>query len=213
MQSEITITKLNETKVAKAGDLMSGSINYNQTSSGLYWTVDNGDIFFLRPYSHGNILQITKKRNGTEWGAMNFHEDGSFELTAYNGEEGKGAYSLRGAMDGRLLWRDQNMIFVKESWVSGTSWYRVWSDGYIEQGGQTSLVADFATITTTFAKSFSNSNYTVAFSNWRNGTSDDAQWNSAAICNLTTKAAQSFQIYNRGATDGGRYFSWIAVGY
>ena len=28
-----------------------------------------------------------------------------------------------------------NKAYVTETWHSGTSWYRVWSDGWIEQGG------------------------------------------------------------------------------
>ena len=83
----------------------------------------------------------------------------------------------------------------------------------IEQGGQTAIVKDYATCTVTLTKSFSNSNYSVAFSNWRNGTADDNQWNSAHICNLGTKSSASFQIYSRGESDGGRFFSWVAMGY
>jgi hypothetical protein len=99
-----------------------------------------------------------------------------------------------------------------ESYISGTTWYRKYSDGWIEQGGQTPIIADYATGTITFYKAFANKNYTVTFSNWRNGTADDAYWNSAAVCNLKSKATTSFQIYNRGASDGGRYFSWYACG-
>ena len=40
-------------------------------------------------------------------------------------------------------------IRVVESWVSGTSWYRVWSDGYIEQGGSFNTTTNINTTTTT----------------------------------------------------------------
>lgn len=48
----------------------------------------------------------------------------------------------------------QPRTYVTETWSSGTEWYRVWSDGFIEQGGHgTDRVC-------TFSKPFSNENYT-----------------------------------------------------
>lgn len=48
----------------------------------------------------------------------------------------------------------QPRTYVTKTWSSGTEWYRVWSDGFIEQGGHgTGSVC-------TFSKPFSNKNYT-----------------------------------------------------
>lgn len=44
--------------------------------------------------------------------------------------------------------------YVTKTWRSGTEWYRVWSDGWIEQGGHGTGSA------CTFSKPFSNENYT-----------------------------------------------------
>lgn len=44
--------------------------------------------------------------------------------------------------------------YIIETWYSGTSWYRVWSDGFIEQGGHGTGG------TCTFSTPFSNKNYT-----------------------------------------------------
>ena len=44
------------------------------------------------------------------------------------------------------------------TYVNGTEWYRVWPDGWIEQGG---LAAKGGSVTITFLKAFSNTNYTV----------------------------------------------------
>lgn len=44
--------------------------------------------------------------------------------------------------------------YVTKTWSSGTKWYRVWSDGWIEQGGHGTGG------TCTFNKPFSNTNYT-----------------------------------------------------
>lgn len=48
----------------------------------------------------------------------------------------------------------QPRTYVTKTWSSGTEWYRVWSDGFIEQGGHGTDSA------CTFSKPFSNKNYT-----------------------------------------------------
>ena len=46
--------------------------------------------------------------------------------------------------------------YVKQTYINGTSWYRVWSDGWIEQGGR---AVSFNTVT--LPKTFKNTNYTL----------------------------------------------------
>jgi hypothetical protein len=50
------------------------------------------------------------------------------------------------------------MNYVVETYMSGTSWYRVWSDGWIEQGGQFvgSTNINASTTTVTFIKPFTS---------------------------------------------------------
>ena len=43
--------------------------------------------------------------------------------------------------------------YITEAWRSGTAWHRVWSNGWIEQGGHGTGSS------CTFSKSFSNKNY------------------------------------------------------
>lgn len=43
--------------------------------------------------------------------------------------------------------------YIYETYVNGASWYRIWSDGWIEQGGYS--------WNPTFLKSFSDTNYTI----------------------------------------------------
>ena len=49
--------------------------------------------------------------------------------------------------------------YVNQTYVNGASWYRVWSDGWKEQGGRVSFAANGTTVT--FPKAFSNANYTL----------------------------------------------------
>mgnify|MGYP003290117473 CR=1 FL=1 len=55
-----------------------------------------------------------------------------------------------------------NTSYVKESWHDGSSWYRIWSDGWIEQGGYFGAVnAAWTSYTVTFPKSFTTNLYTA----------------------------------------------------
>lgn len=56
--------------------------------------------------------------------------------------------------DGSLRIDNKNMVYITQTWRGGTAWYRVWSDGWIEQGGHgTGGICTFNT-------SFSDTNYT-----------------------------------------------------
>ena len=48
--------------------------------------------------------------------------------------------------------------YITETYQNGNSWYRIWSDGWIEQGGKTTIPTASGT-TINFLKSFSNTNY------------------------------------------------------
>ena len=87
------------------------------------------------------------------------------------------------------------VYYIKEKWVSGTSWYRVWSDGWIEQGGRTTFESDARYSNATFHKAFKNTNYTLIASGVKGGMSNSdychifsysttgARFNSAASSN------------------------------
>jgi len=48
---------------------------------------------------------------------------------------------------------------VTQTYVNGTSWYRVWSDGWCEQGGVITN-ATYGGVDVTLLKSYKNTNYT-----------------------------------------------------
>ena len=105
-----------------------------------------------------------------------------------------------------------NQAVVTSHYVSGASWYRVWSDGWIEQGG---LTASYDTLPTTIAllKNYSNTNYSVQCtqvgSNIR-----------AYTMGVTDKTTSGFKVYsgyctNEGVsnTAGNSRTCWYACGY
>lgn len=56
---------------------------------------------------------------------------------------------------------DKPKAYVTETWHSGTSWYRVWSDGFIEQGG-VATVGDSNYAPVAFPHPFSNTYYSIS---------------------------------------------------
>lgn len=63
---------------------------------------------------------------------------GDFILAA---DGGSASYRLQGSHDGPLTWRGEQIIPVAEGYRApdGNSWYRKYSDGFIEQGGCVSI--------------------------------------------------------------------------
>ena len=92
--------------------------------------------------------------------------------------------------------------YITETYVNGTSWYRVWSDGWIEQGGISGATANIVKVT--LLKSFTDTNYSVIGS----------ISGSTAVLNIphtkNSKLVNSFEFYV-GTTGGDAY--WKACGY
>ncbi len=95
-------------------------------------------------------------------------------------------------------------IFAKlfTTYSNGTTWYRVWPDGWIEQGG---VAAAGGTVTVTFPKAFKNTNYTVVATSL--GTNSEIY----AQC-ITKTSASQITIYNKGGA-AGMQKNWYACGF
>lgn len=99
--------------------------------------------------------------------------------------------------------------YVKETGKSsdGTSWYRKWSDGWIEQGGITQSARGVTRRTINLCTPFSSSNYVVVVQSYTGGSSD-AQYNNFHVIE---KSLSSFSIVaNCGE---GIACLWYACGY
>ena len=78
---------------------------------------------------------------------------------------------------------------VIETYQNGTSWYRVWSDGWCEQG----ISVTATNGTWTFLKPFSDTNYQTQMSIYRTSTSS-AGWNGHMF--YSSKTAASIGYWN-----------------
>lgn len=106
-----------------------------------------------------------------------------------------------------IAWDGKPVVCVTR-WTSGTSWYRVYSDGFIEQGGN--FAGDGANVTAvTLHKPFSNTNYLVLTTPEYTTTSTS----NLAVSKNTSypKTTTGFYIYNSTTSTFGHY--WYASGY
>ena len=104
--------------------------------------------------------------------------------------------------------------YLKDTYVNGTSGYRIWSDGYCEQWG----VANYPQVpvnmpkstTITFLKKFANVNYCVSHNIIIDGGNTTGLRNHQL--NLQVGTLQ-FGWYSTTSTAGGGTFCWRASGY
>lgn len=147
----------------------------------------------------------SKKGAGLAFRSSNYSTDsqqGAFLIYARNGE-GTTA-QLEGYPNGTLKWANKNVVVV-ESWRNGANWYRKYSDGWIEQGGEITYKGDGPV---TLNTQFTTTDYAV-FNTFLNTTATETAW----IVNIS--------VYNRTTTDfkmrtsGGTVYTkcWYACGF
>jgi hypothetical protein len=111
-----------------------------------------------------------------------------------------------------------NRRYIVEAWNEGSSWYRVWSDGWIEQGGvfdAGSFIQDMTGKPITFYKPFSNTSYSVFGTSVRYDR--DGQSNGLSSCDVSfytfTTTGCYIRWYMSGGNESARYATWKACGY
>ncbi len=100
--------------------------------------------------------------------------------------------------------------YLKTTYVNDTSWYRIWSDGYCEQGGRLYNAKDVAN-TITLLKTMKNTNYSVFIAHGVEGVHNDTANMKRAEepFNFTTT---SFQAWTH-PSDGLNTVQWKVCGY
>ena len=167
-------------------------------SIGTNYSDKNGYVhgqIFLRTETNGRVEQSISCLNhsNTSWAQFSIGFDSNDNIFAdLNGNLIKG--------------------FVKETWKSGTSWYRIWSDGWIEQGGQTPKTLD-AVISVSFARAFSQDNPNVQLTRrfYYDNDATACQNRTTGVSSVTTTG---FKCHDNGwPASGGSVGVWYACGY
>lgn len=99
----------------------------------------------------------------------------------------------------------RSSVYVKEVWKSGTEWRRIFSDGWIEQGG---ILKGYSG-TVSFHKGFSNTNYT--FLHTPNLSNMSGQWFAWGVSSKTTASIKISM--GGGANTAPSSMCWVAYGY
>ena len=96
---------------------------------------------------------------------------------------------------------------VVETYSNGTSWYRIWSDGYCEQGGVRPAISGDQSATINLLVSYANINYQV----FDMPLASNKTGNARAGCMLGTRTTSTFVLWQDTYTDEGGI--WKACGY
>lgn len=99
----------------------------------------------------------------------------------------------------------RSSVYVKEIWKSGTEWCRIFSDGWIEQGG----ILKESSGTVSFHKGFSNTGYTFLHTPNLSGMS--GQWFAWGVSSKTTTSIKISMV--GGANTAPSSMCWVAYGY
>jgi hypothetical protein len=91
--------------------------------------------------------------------------------------------------------------WVVQNYLNGTSWYRIWSDGWCEQGGRTPA-QESTKYEVTLLKAFKNTDYTVAVADRYTSNTNNGWGHAHSYTTTSFKIAQTSQ----GC-------SWLACGY
>lgn len=98
--------------------------------------------------------------------------------------------------------------YITKTWRSGASWYRKWSDGFLEQGGVMPTAKGVTKRTISFNASFSSTtDYVVLVQSYQEGSSEPHYNN----FHVLSKTASGFTGYNGCVENIGNI--WYACGY
>ena len=96
--------------------------------------------------------------------------------------------------------------YLLDSYSDGTDWYKVYSDGWVEQGGKTDVSENHKVIE--FLKPFSDTNYSVIVGNANTSANTGGVTVSSLASDLKTTGFQVSQL-----NQSQRYTMWRAYGY
>lgn len=106
--------------------------------------------------------------------------------------------------------RNSAEAYVVETWSDGAQWYRRYSDGFIEQGG-TSSIGSRTTKIVSLLKPFGSSKYKAVVS----GMTYSGGNNYSASVGISEKTTISFTACSVSEESGNYWkeFDWVAFGY
>lgn len=176
-------------------------------------SLDGGYYRVCIPVKRGDVARINYDGTITNWANCKFiYAQGNGTLYYYVGDTVQDASLINaGAVLGQLAnVNAASRGYVVESYHNGTDWYRIYSDGWIEQGGRFYNNADVVN-TISFLKPFKNTDYSLLINHGVSGkyeTSIGGRHTDEAWGYTTT----NFQAQTYNAV-GLNWIVWSACGY
>lgn len=102
---------------------------------------------------------------------------------------------------------------IVESWANGYSWWRKYSDGWVEQGGRTYLTVAKEKVVT-FPNAFGDNKYSISFTVERDTSTSSGSTDDTTVV-LSSPSTTSFTayMYDAGNNSFSTYVRWFACGY
>lgn len=98
-------------------------------------------------------------------------------------------------------------VYITETYSNGSDWYRIWSDGWCEQGGSATGSGSSGK-TVDLLKTYTDTNYNVK------AQIIDYTSGSQKIVSVGSKSTSSFKAFTSTTSSWGSYaFNWTACGY
>jgi hypothetical protein len=156
----------------------------------------------------GATLQLYSRAHGSYPG--HFYLRASSKSSS--GDTAGTSYDIVGKPDGTLTWGGKPIICVTK-WKSGTQWYRKYSDGWIEQGGQTPRTSDNY-ISISFPIAFTQDNPNVQLTR-RFYYDNDGTASQNRTTGVSSVTKTGFKCYDNGwsANGYGTAGVWFACGF
>lgn len=208
------VNEIIDTAVSKTGDTITGTLNVKELN--------------VTGHTGLSYLEFTNPTTGNG-GYIDFHFEGSTsDYTSRIIEDASGRITLV-ATNGFAFpicttkatatssASSSKVAVVIQNYRSGSTWYRVWSDGWIEQGGySTSAISNSTnTVSLTFAKKFTATPFVVTQKGNLSATSWDAIGTSGwynvqeLVINVTTSGFKT-AFFTKTGYNG---CVWYACGY
>ena len=138
----------------------------------------------------------TLKGHGAEYFSPTTHKHPQTDITDF-----KHTHKMEDVSDKPAMW-------VVETRVEGTSWYKKYNNGWVEQGGRTGWLGYGSRVGVTFLIPFINTNYSATYSTEALSTNGDKQWSVAIYGRTMTGMAIGTQF----ESSSGGTVSWEVKG-
>lgn len=186
-----------------------GNIKYTLTSQP---TGVGYDAEILAPVSKGDVISIGYNVGGATKSFRFIYAKGNGSLYFFVASVAQNAPLANLGRIGEQL--AQRKVVV-ETYKNGNSWYRVWSDGWCEQGGVFDRGSDITTggsVVISLVHPFKDTHYTLMVNNGGNSTGNGFGWYVENNI-MTARALSEFYVYTWKRETSNRYISWYACGY